>query len=149
MTEQIVEKGFGTLENSRNEMIKIFENPEDMKVLTEYFEHNKRLINGVECYSCNGNDCDCRFGRAFAMLKYIAQPERYRGLISDSNETQLESIQNAYFYTYNLPVDELDFIQNQDGSSKVILNGELYGVSKFERVKEIGLEDFIEVSIPA
>ncbi len=129
-------------------MIEIFQDPEDMKILEEYFNHNKKIIDGVECYSCNGDDCDCRFARTFALIKYIAQPDRYRGLIKGSNEAQLMSIQNAYFYRYNLPVDEIDFTQSEKGESKIVLNGELFGVSKINRIKDLGLDDFFDVSIP-
>ena len=148
MTEQIGELGFGSLEKSRNEMIEIFENPKDMETLVEYFDGNIKEIDGLKYYSCNGNGCDCRFGRTFAMLKYIAQLDKYNGLQRNCTDFQLKSIQESYFYRYSLPLEEIELTINPEGNSKIKLNGELFGVSKSERVREFGLEDFIEVSIP-
>jgi hypothetical protein len=83
------------------------------------------------------------------MLKYIAQLDQYKGLVKDCSNFQLKSIREAYFYRYSLPTEEIDFEIIPGSNSKIKLDGELFGPSKIERVKELGLEDFIEVSISA
>ncbi len=145
MTESMKEEGLRPIDMCRNEIIEIFNDPVSLSGLVEYFKHNKKIVSGKEVYSCNGWHCDCSLGRSFAMLKYIAQLSEYRCLTSDSLEIQLSSIQNAYYYSYNLPVDEISFVKDASHPN-ILIDATLFPESKALRIEDLGLGEYLTLS---
>lgn len=149
MTELVIDRKFGGLKETRDEMVEILNSPEELFKLKGYFNDNKNIVNGKEYYGCNGYHCDSKLARIFAMLKYIAQPCEYSGLDCNCSNIELISIQNSYYYRYQLPTEEIQFVEEDDAPSfKILISGNSFQESKRNRINDLGLENFIIVLDP-
>lgn len=110
------------------------------------FESSIEKINGQLYYCYNREECDSAIARTSALIRYLAHPSEFKGLDRNSTETEIFSIRNA-FSTIPIPVEELGFFgpQGPDNQMKIVIEGNGFSKTKYERVRALGLVEFVEV----